>query len=175
MKRRTAARVVLVAAIVAISWWVFRRVRPSVLAAEPGEIAVEWSGRYRGRAVLPATLNWCPGTRLGILQGISTDTGVSIVVYETESLTSGRHAVVSPTLLPAVPRPGATAAIRWARDSAVLVGFRSTSGMVQLRAGHATVTGTLNVRMHAPGNSDTLVLKGSFDRVPVTATAIGCS
>jgi len=140
-----------------------------------GEIAVEWSGRYRGRAVLPATLNWCPGTRLGILQGISTDTGVSIVVYETEALTRGRHAVVSPTLLPAVPRPSATAAIRWARDSAVLVGFRSVSGVVQLQLVGTTVSGTLDALMQVPASSDTLVVKGSFDRVPVTTTAIGCT
>lgn len=168
-------RVVLVGALVAIGWWAYRRARPPVVTASAGEIAVEWRGRYRGRAVLPATLNWCPGTRLGILQGISTDTGVSIVVYETESLTSGRHTIVSPALLPAVPRPGATAAIRWARDSAVLVGFRSVSGVVQLQTTGATVSGTVDALMQVPASPDTLVLKGSFDRVPVTATAIGCS
>lgn len=158
-----------------MGWWVYRQMRPPILTASAGEIALEWRGQYRGRAILPAALNWCPGTRLGILQGISTDTGVSIVVYETEALTAGRHAIVSPTLLPAVPRPSATAAIRWARDSAVLVGFRSVSGMVQLQLVGTTVSGTLDARMQAPASTDTLVIKGSFDRVPVTATAIGCT
>ena len=139
-----------------------------------GHVGLEWRGRFLGRAIVPATLNWCPGTRLGILQGIARDTGVVIVFHEAAMLTRGPHPAVNPEQL-SVPRPGATAALRWTRDSATIVGFRSHGGSVTIDSVGETASGRFDLRMQAPGSIDTLVLRGVFDHVPVTATAVGCS
>ncbi len=168
-----AAIVVVVAGALA---WIFLRPSP-VASARPsaGDIAYTWRGKFVGQAAVPATLNWCPGSRQGLLQGISADTGIVIVLHEASSLTAGQRAVVSPEAQPGLPRPRATAAVRWMRDSATIVGFRSTGGVVELENVGQTATGTFDIRLQVPGGTDTLVVRGSFDRIPVTATAVGCT
>lgn len=128
-----------------------------------------------GQAVLPATLNWCPGSRQGLLQGISSDTGIVIVLHETASLSPGPHAVTNPVTVASTARPAATAAVRWMRDSATIVGFRSVSGTVEVGQLGETASGTFDIRMQVPGGFDTLKVRGTFNRVPVTATAVGCA
>lgn len=175
MRRRLIVATITIVAVVALAW-MFLRPAPTVSArASVGEIAYTWRGKFVGQAVVPATLNWCPGSRQGLLQGISADTGIVIVLHEASALTVGQRAIVSPEAQPGLPRPRATAAVRWMRDSATIVGFRSTGGTVDMKSVGETATGTFDVRLQVPGGTDTLVVRGTFDRVPVTATAVGCS
>jgi hypothetical protein len=175
-RTRVAVIIVAVAAVAGGGYWMSTRASTGAqAAAQPGEVAYTWRGRFMGQAVLPATLNWCPGSRQGLLQGISTDTGIVIVLHEAANLSRGPHAVTNPTMASGVARPAATAAVRWMRDSATIVGFRSTSGTVDVGEVGETATGTFTIRMQVPGGFDTLTVRGSFNRVPVTATAVGCA
>lgn len=168
---------VLGAAVVVgtLGWFLLRPSQAAAARASAGEIAYTWRGKFVGQAVLPATLNWCPGSRQGLLQGISADTGIVIVLHEASTLATGQRAIVSPEAQPRLPRPRATAAVRWMRDSATIVGFRSTGGTVDIKQVGQTATGTFDMRLQVPGGTDTLVVRGAFERVPVTATAVGCS
>lgn len=158
------------------AWWFFGGGdRDNAAPAEAGQLAVSWRGRYRGEVTLPAKLNWCPVTRTGVLTAISADTGVAVVLYEVDSLSKGPHAAVLPSVTPVLPRPGASMAMRWPRDSATLVAFASQSGLVEIRAAGKLVSGTLRgVKLRAATGADTLTVDGSFTDVPVTAMALGC-
>ncbi len=173
-RRRLVGFAILVAVIVVAVWWWRKESRHRSGEPANGEIALTWRGRYRGNAIIPATLNWCPESRIALLQGVSSDTGVVLVLHETSTLSRGPHAVVGPADIGASPRPGATVALRWVRDSATIIGFHATGGTVTLDDIGNTASGGLDVRMQKPGTVDTLRLRGTFVRLPVTATAVGC-
>lgn len=158
------------------AWWFLRdRDGGGAMQAEAGQLAISWRGRYRGEVTLPAKLNWCPVTRTGVLTAISADTGVAVVLYEVDSLSKGPHAAVLPSVTPVLPRPGASVAMRWPRDSATLAAFASQSGLVEVRTAGKLVSGTLRgVKLKAATGFDTLTVDGSFTDVPVTAMALGC-
>lgn len=175
---RLVAIVVTVAVIAAVGWWFSGRGgEASSLSARAGHLAVRWRGTYRGTMALPARINWCPGTRRGILEAVSGDSGVAIVLYERDSLTGGPHAIGSPDMAASIPTPGATVVMRWMRadrDTAIS-GFRSQGGTVRVDfvGGHGS--GDINARMRAPSGNDTLVVQGVFRDVPVVTTAAGCN
>ncbi|MEO5825764.1 MAG: hypothetical protein ABIR59_07745 [Gemmatimonadales bacterium] len=173
-RRRLIGVAVLVAVIVGVAWWWRKESRHRSGKPANGEIALTWRGRYRGNAILAATLNWCPETRIALLQGVSSDTGVVVVLHAASTLSRGRHPVAGPSDISAIPRPGATVALRWVRDSATIIGFHATGGTVSLADIGATASGEVDVRMQKPGSLDTLRLRGTFRRLPVTATAVGC-
>lgn len=173
-RRRVVGLVVLVAVIIATAWWLRKESRRRSGEPANGEIALTWRGRYRGNTILPATLNWCPENRIALLQGVSSDTGVVLVLHETSTLSRGPHPAVGPANISSIPRPGATVALRWVRDSATIIGFHATGGTVTLDDIGTTASGALDVRMQKPGAADTLRLRGTFTRLPVTATAVGC-
>lgn len=171
---RVVGLVLLLAAIIAVALWWRKESRHRSGEPANGEIALTWRGRYRGSTILPAALNWCPESRIALLEGVSSDTGVVMVLHETSTLSRGLHPVVGPTDINAIPRPGATVALRWVRDSATIIGFHATGGTVTLDDIGATASGQVDVRMQKPGSADTLRLRGTFARLPVTATAVGC-
>jgi hypothetical protein len=175
---RIVAIAVGVSALAAGGWWfVGYRDGTSELSAPRAHIAVRWRGRYQGAMTLPATLNWCPGTRRGILEALSGDSGVAVVLYERDSLTSGPHVVASPDIAASNPTPSATVVVRWmqvARDT-VLAGFRSQGGTVRINLVGGQASGDVNARMRSLSGTDTLVVQGAFRDVPVVTTAAGCS
>lgn len=147
------------------------------LRAGPAKLAIEWHGKYRGRMVLPAQINWCPVTRVAVLEAVSGDSGVAIVLYEHDALTGTPHPVLSPDLAASAPRPSATAALRWMRldNDTALAGFRSLSGSVRIQLAPGKVSGDINARMLGVTGPDTLVIRGVFRDVPMITTAVGCS
>jgi hypothetical protein len=175
---RIVAVVVLAAVVAGGGWWLFGRQRgTAALNVRAAHLAVRWSGKYRGSMTLPARLNWCPGTRRGILEAISGDSGVAIVLYERDSLTSGSHAVGSPDSAASLATPGATVVMRWMRtdrDTAV-TGFRSQRGTVRINLSGGQASGDVNARMRAPSGLDSLVVAGVFRDIPVVTTAAACS
>lgn len=156
------------------AWWVVRRVGAGGVRAEPGMLAVQWRGKHRGDVVMPARVNWCPVNRTGVLEAISGDTGVAVVIYEENVLTRGPHPAVMPGISAILPRPGASVVMRWPKDSTVLLAFSSQSGLIDLRPAPKSMSGTLAVRLRAASGGDTLTLTGSFTDVPVVAMAVGC-
>jgi hypothetical protein len=168
---------VAVGALAAGGWWFFQVRAAAPLRAKKTHLAVRWHGKYRGGMALPARINWCPGTRRGVLEAVSGDSGVAIVLYERDSLTSGAHVIASPDMAASIVAPGATAVMRWMRadrDTAV-TGFRSQSGTVRIQFAGGTGSGELSARMRSSTGTDTLVLEGAFLDVPVITTAAGCS
>jgi hypothetical protein len=171
-------RLLLVLGVLALAagstWWLVRGSRGDGLQAAPGTLAVQWRGKHRGAAVLPARVNWCPVTRTGVLEAIAGDTGIAVVLYEVNALSRGPHTVVTPGGAAAVPRPGASVVMRWPKDSSVLLAFTSQSGLIDVRTAPKLVSGTLSIRLRASSGIDTLTMQGSFTDVPVAAMAVGC-
>lgn len=139
-----------------------------------GKLTVEWHGSERGKARLPATLDWCPVTRMATLRAISNDTGVLITLKESDSITVGAHQVVSPDIQQQSPVPNATAALRWVEDTSAILGYASVSGVVDIGNRSPTASGSIDIRMRKPASMDTVILKGDFRGVPVTTSAVGC-
>ena len=172
-----ARRLLLLCIVVAGGAQTWRLVRSSadrLPTAAAGMLAVQWRGSHRGAAVVPARVNWCPVNRTGVLEAIAGDTGVAIVLYEANALTRGPHAVVMPGVPSVLPRPGASAVMRWPKDSSALLAFASQSGLVDVRSAPKVLSGTLSIRMRAASGSDSLMLTGNFTDVPVVAMAVGC-
>ena len=158
------------------AWLWMRRDAGGSLRASAGTLVVEWRGNLRGRMELPARLDWCPVTRVGVLEAVSGDSGVAIVLYERNALTAGSHPVLTSEVAATAPRPAAAAAIRWVRrerDTA-LAGFRATSGTVGVTLAPGTISGSLDSRMRSVGGTDSLIVRAAFRGVPVVATAVGC-
>ena len=160
-----------------VAWFLLQRQARGPLKPVPASLAVEWRGRTRGRMVLPARINWCPVTRVGVLEAVSGDSGVGIVLYERDAMSNVAHPVVGPDLAASAPRPGATLAMRWMRfePDTTLAGYRSVSGTIQLRVGSGKASGDVNARLRSLTGPDTLVVHGIFQDVPIVSTAVGCS
>jgi hypothetical protein len=175
---RVGAAIAIVVVLGAGAWFFTRRRSgASSLSAEPAHLAAEWRGTYRGRMTFPAHINWCPVTRVGMLEGISGDSGMAIVFYERESLAGVPHQVTSPDLAAGTPRPAATVAIRWVRmaTDTQLALFRSLSGTVRLQVMGGHASGNVTARMRGMTGSDSLVITGEFRDVPIVTTAVGCT
>jgi hypothetical protein len=163
--------VVAVAAVGGAAWWALRPERGS---AATGVVTLEWRGTDRGAARLPAKVSWCPVTRIATLSAISTDTGLLVTLHEVDSMRTGPHPVVSPALRDVSPRPSATAALRWVKDTSAILGYASVSGMVNMSAVGTAASGSMEVRFRKPATLDTIVLRADFRDVPVVASAVGC-
>lgn len=179
MKRRRLVTTVAVVIVIAAAGFrlMTRRGAAGPLRAGSAELAIEWRGKYRGRMVLPAKINWCPVTRVAVLEAVSGDSGVAIVLYEREALTGGPHPVLSPDMAASAPRPVATAALRWIRvdTDTALAGFRALSGAVRIQLAPGKLSGDIDARMLGVTKPDTLVVRGVFRDVPVISSAVGCS
>lgn len=152
-------------------WWVLGRGG----GAATGAVRLEWRGSFRGRATIPATIAWCPVTRVATLEAIRNDTGFIATLHETDSLVVGPHPVVGKGNLAAtMPKPGAIAALRYVRDTATILGFEATSGLLTLDAAGTRADGAFQIRMQRPFKADTVIVRGDFRGVPVVASAVGC-
>lgn len=169
MSRRVTLMLMLLALAAGAAWWLTRDG-----GAGSGRVVLEWRGSRVGTATLPGRIAWCPITRLATLEAVSNDTGLVITLLESDSLSSGPHNAVLPEIRDQSPRPNAVAAMRWVVEGDTLIGFRSVSGVVDITTSGALATGSFNLRMGSPIGMDTLVLRGDFRAVPVTASAVGC-
>lgn len=173
---RTGWTVGIVAVVVAAGafWW-WRGGGSEAGARVPqGMASVQWRGTRRGSATIPAKVSWCPVNRTGVIEAISGDTGVAVVIYEENALTSGPHAVVAPLPATLAPRPAASLVMRWPADTAVLLGFTSQSGQVALQATAQRLSGTIQATMRGNLAGDSLTLTGRFVDLPVVTMAVGC-
>jgi hypothetical protein len=172
---RAAGLAVVVAGAGGAAWWRFG----AALSGRAGtaELALRWRGSYAGSVTMPATLNWCPVTHIGLLEGMSGDSGFAVVVYERDALSSGPRSLVAPEVAPTIARPTATAAFRWLRmapDTAV-AGFRADGGVLRLQLTNGTASGDVNAHMRSATSNDTLIVQGTFRGVPIVTTARGCT
>jgi hypothetical protein len=174
--RRATATIIIVLLIAGAGWW-FYRSHSAAGAIRTGHVSLQWRGKYQGRLDLPGQVSWCPVTRVGVLQSVSSDTGAMIVFYERDSLIPATYPISAPAQAAAGVRPAGTAALRWlhtAKDT-VLAAFRSESGTMQVHRAPGTISGTLSARMRSMSGIDTLVLHGEFRDLPIVTTAVGCS
>lgn len=111
---------------------------------------------------------------MATLTAVRGDTGFLVTLLEPDSLSVGRHQVVTPANRDLSPKPNATASLRWVKDTTAVVGFASVSGVVELSATGERVSGSMDLRLRMPSALDTLVLKGDFRGLPVVSSAVGC-
>lgn len=169
MIRRALVVLVVVLVAGAAAWWLLRDGD-----AAGGSVTIEWRGSRIGRATLPARIAWCPITRLATLEAVSNDTGLVITLLEQDSLSNGPHQAVVPEIRDRSPVPNAVAALRWVLSTDTLVGYRSSSGVVDVSTAAGVASGRIDLRMRSPVGMDTLVVRGEFRAVPVVASAVGC-
>jgi hypothetical protein len=140
---------------------------------EPG-LTVEWTGSHGGRFATPATAHWCPRDSVLEIVAARGDTAVGLAVWAADTVPA---AIVHPVFAPELNdtrRPQAAAAVRWFGGT-LIYGFEAVSGSVALtRAGRDTVSGTLTVRLRQTGGQDTLLVSGTFTRLPVAPAAELC-
>jgi hypothetical protein len=145
-------------------------------AASPpsgGEMAASWTGSTHGAFRAPATALWCARDTLLELIAVRNDTAVGFALFSRDSLHAGIYPMVSAKVAVAF-RPRANAAARWL-DQVELKGYEGSSGKVTLsRPGASVLSGTFEVGLHRTESPDTLVLKGSFARVPVGKAIEAC-
>ena len=141
------------------------------------------NSRYDGGASIqvhmtaPARLNWCPVTHVGVLEAISGDSGVSIVLYERESFTIGAAPDRRTGGRCRRIAPGCGRRLRWLRldPDTALSGYRSKSGTGRCASLAVPASGDVQRPARVDVGRDTLMLRGVFRDVPVVTTAVGCS
>jgi hypothetical protein len=157
----------------ATAWWLRRGSGPAAVGADV--VSLKWDGKYRGEADLPTTVNWCPGTRLAIIEAVSNDTGFVMVIHAADTLTRGTHVVLPFEFIANSQQlPAVTAALRWPADSGVLAGFRGQSGLVELVPANGTLSGTFTIRMQPPMSADSISVAGAFRNLVIASRAVGC-
>lgn len=172
-RRGVAAVVALLLLLAAGAWWLRRGSGPVVTRSDV--ISLRWDGIYKGTAVLPTTVNWCPGGRLAILEGLSNDTGFVLVIHAADTLAPGTLALMPHEFIASTEQlPAATAALRWPADTGVLAGFRAQSGLLELVPSAGRLSGTFTIRMQPPMSQDTISVTGAFRNLVIESRAVGC-
>lgn len=174
---RIAATIVLGVAIGTGWWWLRSRDGGLPLGGAPASsVAIAWKGKFTGKANLPATVNWCPGSRVAIVEGLSNDTGFVVVIHAADTLARGTMSVLPAEFIAAAggPRPAASSALRWPADTATLAGFRGQSGVMEVVPASGTLSATFTIRMQPPGSLDTISVTGAFRNLKVESRAVGC-
>ena len=132
-----------------------------------GTISVEWTGRERGSFSATATARWCAADTLLEVIAVRGDTAVGLTLIARDSLRAERY-TVNETQLFTPGRPQANVALRML-GSVNLLGFDAMGGHVHVtQGGGQVVSGTLEVRLRPVASNDTLQMKGSFERLPIT-------
>lgn len=179
MLKRVVAIVVVVALLAGGGFLAWRRFGGGVRTLTPpnGGLAFVMRGQFRGRMTFDsAHINWCPVTRVAVLEAIARDTGFAIVLHEADSVTSGPHAVFPPDLGVQFPHGSATAAVRWMRErDTTIVGFRAIGGRVDMSTVGPHVSGSFSLRLRATAGPDSLLLDGRFAGIPMATMAAGCA
>jgi hypothetical protein len=66
-------------------------------ADSPGAtLEARWVGSDSGKIVAPAVAEWCDSLRLLEVRAVHGDTGIALVLYPADSVTSGPYRVVPP-------------------------------------------------------------------------------
>ncbi|MGH7582880.1 MAG: hypothetical protein ACREL5_06635 [Gemmatimonadales bacterium] len=173
-RRKITWFVAVIAAAAGAVWLAFR---PGHSSETSARLSLTIRGSLRGSMRLPAKVRWCPVTRTGMLEAVSGDTGVAIVLYERDSLTALPHAILRPEAAGAAARPASSMVMRWVRlggDTALAM-YRSTSGTVRLKLSPGVASGDVNARLQSITGTDALQVTGTFRDLPVATTAAGCS
>jgi hypothetical protein len=178
MKRSRVVAVVLwLAAVGGTGWWLRTRSTGVPLGGvAANSVTLGWKGALEGTATLPATVNWCPGSRVAIIEALSNDTGFILVIHAADSLAKGTLSVLPAEFItsPGSPRPVAASGLRWPADTATLAGYRGQTGLLELVPAAGTISGTFTIRMQPPMSQDTISLTGAFRNLPVESRAVGC-
>ncbi len=172
MKRRHLFGTIALIALIGLGggWWLGRR-GPG---GGPAGVSLSWKGKYAGSATLPATLNWCPGSRIAIVEAISNDTGFAMVIHAVDTLAKGTLTMLPKEFLVNGPRPAASAGLRWPVDTATLAGFRAQTGVLELVVAAGRLSGSFTARMQPQMSLDTLTVTGSFRNLLIESRAAGC-
>ena len=129
-----------------------------------GTIAVSWTGKLTGGFAAPATARWCPADSLLEITGVGTDTAIAIALIARDSLRAEAYPI-NETRNYTSGRPQANAGLRMLGD--LLLGYDAMGGQVSVTQAGPAVSGTLDVRLRPVAGSDTLQLRGSFERIRV--------
>ena len=148
------------------------RAQPTEVENVAGTLSVSWTGHATGRFQAPARGAWCPADSMLQIEAIRGDTGVSLALFEKDTLARGQHPVVAPEVMVSW-RPLAGAALRWFNDSEVL-GFSGSGGVVSVTSTDSGATGTIDVRLRAANQMDTLHLSGTFTGISVEPAVGAC-
>jgi hypothetical protein len=137
-----------------------------------GTISVEWTGKLRGRFSAPATARWCAADTLLEVIAVRGDTAVGLSLIAPDSVRAEVYAVnEAQNFTPG--RPQANVALRMLGE-VILLGFEGMGGKVVVTEGGPVISGTLDVKLRPVSSSDTLQIKGSFDRIPVAPATGAC-
>lgn len=170
-RRRVFGTIVVLTALgVAGGWWL-RRGGPT---SGQESVSLSWKGKYQGSVTIPATVNWCPGSRIAIVEAISNDTGFAMVIHAADTLAKGTMAMLPQEFLVNGPRPAASAGLRWPVDTATLAGFRAQTGVLELVLAAGRLSGTFTARMQPQMSLDTIIVTGSFRNLLIESRAAGC-
>jgi hypothetical protein len=133
---------------------------------------VSWTGTLHGRFSAPATARWCAADTLLEVIASGSDTSFGIALMARDSVRAELY-VVNSTQAFTPGRPQATLGLRMLGES-TLLGFDGMGGQVGVTRVGRLVSGTIDVRMRRTGSSDSLRMRGSFDRLSVTPAAGLC-
>ncbi len=175
--RLALVAILLLGATGAGVWWWRGRADGLPLGGVPeNAVAITWKGKFKGKATLPATVNWCPGSRMAIVEALSNDTGFVMVVHAADTLAKGTLSVLNAEFIAAAggPRPAASSALRWPADTATLAGFRGQSGLIELVPQGGTLSATFTIRMQPAMSPDTISVTGAFRNLKIESRAVGC-
>jgi hypothetical protein len=131
-----------------------------------GTISVDWTGKLRGSFTASAVARWCAADTLLEVIAVRNDTAVGLSLIARDSVRAEAY-VMNETSDYAPVRPYAGLALRFLNNTN-LYGFESLGGQVTLTQGGTVISGTIEgVRLRPVSSTDTLRLKGSFDRIPI--------
>lgn len=146
---------------------------------QAGSLTVEWSGSDTGKLSAPAVAEWCDSLGLLEVRAIRGDTGIALVLYPVDSVTSA--SAVVPGDYPVVPparadssRPSAAVALRWFAETSIR-GFRGDSGAVTLAAiGPGAGAGRFSAHLGSATEGSKLTVSGSFTGLSIAPASSGC-
>jgi hypothetical protein len=176
-RARVVALALLVAALGGGAWWLRGRTTGVPIGGvAANSVTLGWKGTLVGNATLPATVNWCPGSRVAIVEALSNDTGFVLVIHAADSLAKGTLGILPAEFIasPGSPRPVASSGLRWPADTATLAGYRGQTGLLELVPSAGAISGTFTIRMQPPQSMDTISVTGAFRNLKVESRAVGC-
>jgi hypothetical protein len=139
-----------------------------------GLLTIDWRGAQTGHFSAPLAASHCAETGILELLAVRGDSGFGLVLFPTDSarVATATYPIFLGTDVTAL-RPGANAALRWFTGVDLAV-FEGRAGSVALTARDSSLSATLEVRMHALNGTDSLVVRGRFDKVRLRKDGTGC-
>jgi hypothetical protein len=148
------------------------REKPPV--APDGTLEVQWVGADTGKLVAPAVAEWCDSLRMLELRAVHGDTGIALLLYPADSLTTGDYRMVLPERADSV-RPSAAVALRWFAETTIS-GFRGDGGSLTLASvGPGALAGRFRAQLRSATEGSRLDLTGSFQRLTVHPAPADCA